>query len=584
LSSVTRSGINFTQPLVVIDSAFYYADNGTGSVNRVEIYYDKKLPLIPDSITLYWPLKSTSTMQTVSGSQLGLSPDSMHLTINLTAPFPPGLTYATSADKLGISYNRPNTAPGVSASATNFAITERVGPLIMSAQVVERLSPTAGTDTMYVTFSEPIKAASLTGNALILIKNGAPSELSISSAVSISGARFKLTVVSTAFPPQLGDSLKIDAAGSITDTLSNKPNALNRPVVITQKPIPAAIVSAWYLDKNADGVVDAVRIKFAKSVSLSDLLIKLTWGDFSPATTDTLKTWRFSYFGSDSWGVEINDTGAFTGASNSIAADSIKTSGHMTATVGFQSMPEEPTEGTTVTDSAAPVILWAKYLPDSLKNGQTKPIDKVVVGFSEPINSITATSPFNFSAKKTNAPYTITFNVPNKGDTLYVNQIQGVVFPVTGDSVWINPAAGISDAGSITQNNPSNRRVALFVAPIPYSPPQISIVKNPFTINGTVIDAAGVTATGTIIEISPPKQLAGLITFSATIKIYDILGNTVVKDVAFTPNSNGILYFKWDGRNFNSRFVGSGAYIAIISLADSNGKSSTTKLTIGVKR
>ena len=144
LSPVTRSGINFTQPLVVIDSAFYYADNGVGSVNRVEIYYDKKLPLIPDSITLYWPLKSTSTVQTVSGSQLTLAPDSMHLTINLTTPFPPGLTYATSADKLGISYNRPNTAPGVSATATNFAITDRVGPLIMSAQVVERLSTSPG--------------------------------------------------------------------------------------------------------------------------------------------------------------------------------------------------------------------------------------------------------------------------------------------------------------------------------------------------------------------------------------------------------------------------------------------------------
>jgi hypothetical protein len=589
LSSVTRSGINFTQPLVVIDSAFYYADNGTGSVNRVEIYYDKKLPLIPDSITLYWPLKSTSTVQTVSGSQLSFAPDSMHLTINLTTPFPPGLTYATSADKLGISYNRPNTAPGVSATATNFAITERVGPLIMSAQVVERLSSGAGTDTMYVTFSEPVPLTSLTGanNALILIKNGATYELSITNAIPITSTRFELTVSSTTAPPQLGDSLRIDAAGPITDSLGNKANALNRPVVISIKTIPAPITNAWYLDKNADGVVDAVRITFAKSVSLSDLVVSLAWGDVNPAYTNTIADSLLSFFGGTDSIIEVNVQGAF----KTISTDSIKTSGSMQATVSFISMPEDPAEGSAVTDSAAPVIVSAKYFPGAIGTGAGNSIDTLSVVFSEPISPINSTTPFQLKTKL-NATYTLSLVSPllqGSGPTLrfIVSQIQGVVYPQTGDSLWIDPKAGVADAAGIIQNNPNNRHVVLTVAPIPYSPPKVTILLNPFRISGQIMNGppeAGA-ITGTVIEVKPPQQLTGLIAFSASVKIYDILGNAVVKDITFKQSSStGLLYYNWDGRNFNSRYVGTGAYVAMITVTDSNGKSSTTKLTIGVIR
>ena len=588
LSPVTRSGINFTQPLVVIDSAFYYADNGTGSVNRVEIYYDKKLPLIPDSITLYWPLKSTSTVQTVSGSQLSFAPDSMHLTINLTAPFPPGLTYATSADKLGISYNRPNTAPGVTATPTNFAITERVGPLIMSAQVVERLSSGLGTDTLYVTFSEPVQAASLAGNALILIKNGTTYELSIANATSITSTRFVLTVVSTTGQPQLGDSLRIDAAGPIIDALGNKANALNRPVVISIKTIPAPITKAWYLDKNADGVVDAVRIIFAKSVSLSDLVVSLAWGDVNPAYADSIAASRLSFFGGTDSIIEVNVQGAF----KTISTDSIKTSGSMQATVSFISMPEDPAEGSAVADSAAPVIVSAKYFPGAIGTGAGNSIDTLSVAFSEPVTAMSSTLPPFQLDTKSNALYTLSLVVPSLSSgastlRFIVSQIQGVVFPQTGDSIWINPTAGVGDAAGVIQNNPGNRHVILTVAPIPYSPPQVTIVKNPFSIVGSVFDAgSGVPAgTGTIIEVSPSKQLTGLISFAANVKIYDILGNAVVKDVTFKQSpSTGILYYNWDGRNLNSRFVGTGAYIAIVSVTDSNGKSFSKKLTIGVIR
>ena len=449
---------------------------------------------------------------------------------------------------------------------------------------MERDASTAGIDTLYVTFSEPVRTASLNGKALILIKNGVPSELTITNADSISSTRFKLTVSSTISPPQLGDSLRIDPTGPIADVFGNTANTLNRPVVITQKPIPAAIVQAYYLDKNADGVVDAVRIIFKKSVSLNDLAISLTWGDLTPAYADSIPTGRLSYFGADSLGIEINDTGAF----KTISADSIKTSGHMQATVSFNSMPENPAEAADVADSAAPVIVSANYLPGLIGSGSSTTTDTLSIVFSEPIATITSNTPFQLENKSTGL-YMISLvlpSLPGSGNTLrfLVPQTPTMVYPQKGDSIWINPGAGVGDAGSIIQTNPNNRRAVLQVAPIPYQPPPVTIVKCPFSIGSPVSDA-GVSGTGTIIEVTPLKQLAGLISFSATLKIFDVLGNTVLNEVALKQNPlSNQLYYLWDGQNQNGRYVGAGAYVTVTTVMDSNGKVFTKKLTIGVKR
>ena len=576
IGNSSRQNIYITRPLVAIDSAFYYSRTGFGMVDSVSIYYKVKLTMIPDSITLYWPGADSTGKRVVPAAQMTLFPDSQHLTIVLAQPFPAGITAATTTSKQGISYNRPNA--GAQESVSSFAISDRVGPLINSAQVVERDASTTGIDTLYVTFSEPVRTASLTGNALILIKNGVPSELAITNTDSISTTRFKLTVVSTIAPPQLGDSLRIDPTGPIADVFGNTANMLNRPVVITQKPIPAAIVQAYYLDKNADGVVDAVRIIFKKSVSLNDLSISLTWGDLNPAYADSIPTGRLSYFGSDSLGIEINVAGAF----KTISADSIKTSGHMQATVSFNSMPENPAEATDVADSAAPVIMSAQYMPSADPKGT----DTLSVVFSESVAPISYTTPFKLFSKSSGASYYFTLRDTMSSASIthgfLVSHIQGVNFPNTGDSIWIDTASNISDLGSVFQKNAGNRRALLNVKSIPYMP-HIAIVRNPFSIGAQVSDG-GVTGTGTIIEVPPPLRMADTthLLKSGTIAIFDILGNKVLKETPFTL-SNNWLYYNWDGRNFNGRYVGSGVYVAIITVTQNDGTVISSKKTIGVK-
>jgi flagellar hook assembly protein FlgD len=70
---------------------------------------------------------------------------------------------------------------------------------------------------------------------------------------------------------------------------------------------------------------------------------------------------------------------------------------------------------------------------------------------------------------------------------------------------------------------------------------------------------------------------------SGTISIFDAIGNTVMKEAPFTLLNNW-LYYNWDGRNHNGRFVGTGTYIAIINVTQNGGKVTSSKKTIGVKR
>jgi hypothetical protein len=75
---------------------------------------------------------------------------------------------------------------------------------------------------------------------------------------------------------------------------------------------------------------------------------------------------------------------------------------------------------------------------------------------------------------------------------------------------------------------------------------------------------------------------------SGTITIYDVVGNTVIKDVPFILSKNGLyknwLYYNWDGRNFNNRYVGVGTYVAVITVTLNSGTVTSSRITIGVKR
>jgi glutamine amidotransferase PdxT len=569
---------------VSVDSAFYYSRTGFGMVDSVDIYYAAKLGMIPDSITLFWPGSDTGK-RVIAGTsaEMTLAADSSHLTIVLANPFATEITasIASASSKQGISYDRPNNNPGVQETSSPFAIKDRVGPLVMAAQVVERIPAGTGIDTMYVSFSEDIKASSLVGNSLILIKNGVSTTISILAATATSKSSFKLTVSTPTpvFGPVAGDSLRIEPTGPITDALGNSANLLNRPVVITVKAVPASIVYGYYLDNypagRADGVVDSVVIKFNKNIGISDAIISLDWGSIN--TADSIPSSYMNYVGGDSSLIEINVRGRF----KNIADDSIKTSGGMTATVLYRSIPGEPVQG-SIADSAGPVAVdTAIYYPgvDS---------DSVYVTFSEPLASISQmNSPFNLWSITGASTYSL--NISNttlnkKGNKpTYLFNVKSIVsgnnnvkYPYTGDSLWINSNAGVTDNNGKVQTTGDNHKVPVNVKPIE-TQWDVTIDKNPYTPQN---DSMSVKI---VIQNVKMVQFAQI---SASGKIYDVLGNCihVWEKRDFDPTGQSLeLDLGWNGCNMQGRLVGSGVYIADINVT-SDGKNSSKRKRIGVKR
>ena len=594
-NSSQRCEIYFTRPAVSVDSAFYYARTGFGAVDSVDIFYKVKLGLIPDSITLYWPLKADTLKRVVRGAsaEMKISVDSTRITIVLSNPFPREITAAgNAADKLGITYNRPNNNPGVPVPESNssFAIKERVGPLVMTAQVVERRSTGPGIDTLFVSFSEPLDANSLTGNSLIAIHNGAPSLLTVQSASYLDGNRFRFVVSSAASGPVAGDSLRIQPGGPLKDVAGNYAHPLNRPVEISVILTPANILSGYYVDNDAqnraDGVVDSVVIVFDTKVSLPDLIVSLDWGGAIRA--DSIGGARMNFVGTSDSIVEISVLGQF----KNLPAGGVKTSGTMNAAVLYRSFPNRAPAAGSIADRAAPVAAdSAIYSPGATFNDVY--IDTLQVTFSEQIKPPAIKEPFNLQTADGATFYSILLNSVDplentriEGDKFtyrfLVDSIRGVPFPATGDSLWIKSSAAIADTAGNIQTKADNKKVKVHVNPVPFhwdvTP---TITKNPFS---PPVDSFSLRFR---IHITR-KTLAGNVKLSAWGKIYDALGNCVHvwNETPFkaTHSQDVFLDLGWNGRNQTGRLVGSGVYQAIFTFNQNGQITSNQRIKIGVKR
>jgi hypothetical protein len=493
--------------------------------------------------------------------------------VKFPSPFGNALTsYSSGGQGSGFSY----LLSGGVVRKFQFPVYDSIGPIITSAQVVERAGG-ATIDTLYVSFSEAIKATSLKGQSLILIKNGTPTVVSTDSARMLTGARFVLAIAAGSPQPLPGDSVRINPMGPIRDLYGNAAHPLNPAVAITLKQIPPAIVKAYYVDRDAggaaDGYLDTAIIRFNKKVSLSDLSFQLDWGiglNVANITGDTI-----AYAGTDSMsvGIALRTVFPYTGL--------LATSGDMLVTVRFNSFPGESRQA-QVADSAAPVIDSAVYYVNKEANAAC---DSLAVVFSEPINISQSINPFMLSGKS-GAPYVFTLSRTGGSGAvaLFCVSPPGKGLPQTGDEMWIAANSSVSDAGGVFQNNVNNRKVALKIIRSK-TDWKASIACNPFAPGpGSTCVSIDGPVPGTAIIIKPAIASLTLPAMAPSLKIFDVLGNCMFENqLALRGADNNSYYFVWDGRNKNSRWVGSGIYRAIITVTDETGTSSKS-VSIGVKR
>ncbi|MDO5577404.1 MAG: hypothetical protein Q4F84_10015, partial [Fibrobacter sp.] len=389
-----RNGINFEYCSNQVKSAFYFADNGNGSVNRIEVTFNDALDEtnMPDSMKFYWPDLDPHHVRVFKKEQMKVdTADAKKMVFILKEPFD-SLTTSSSNTLLGECI-RFDAAIDKEPDVKKFNIKDKVGPLLMSAVVVERIN--AGNDIMHLTFSEPVTPQSLDGEGLLLIKGKDTITLKVlNSTFDETNTRHTVTVEDLGDKaPKKGDLLRINPEGAAKDMApsangdktQNFAHEKNRPVTIELQEIPPEIVEALYYDRDGNGVVDTVVIEFNKAVKLENIEgIELSWGG-----KKTGKLTEVSQGGSVTK-VAVNVVGKFNGVN-------IKTSEIMNLTFNYKGATVQVAD---VKDKAAPVITRAVYHPGAVEDGKELP-DTLEVIFSEKVKdskSIPA-RPFIFTRK-----------------------------------------------------------------------------------------------------------------------------------------------------------------------------------------
>lgn len=384
---------------------------------------------------------------------------------------------------------------------------------------------------------------------------------------------------------------------SKTTTLKTKAFADNiKPSIVTTEiyTLVLGIVSAKYRDDDGDGAIDQAILNISKEtealpqeivfnnpfVSTDSVIVKsssIAWHNNQASTKKIIASLSPPFPYTDSTGFVAKELGRIT-------------SGDYTK------------EAFVIGDSVAPVINQATYCPGIIIDKNTKALapDTLSIIFSEKISNPGkgVIKPFSLITK-TGIEYYFdltTYSAPINRATFLVEQdgINGVVFPKSGDSIWIDANFGMSDQGHIVQSVTLNRHVPLFVKSKPMSiainilHPCIPVKKNITIPDLNNISDAGlnkvVQQNGLTIIVDILTDIIGAgHTVVASAGIFDPTGNRI----GFGSNkklnngninlgirdNNGItqVIIYWSGHNLNKRVVGGSSYQAIINISLSNG-------------
>jgi hypothetical protein len=449
------------------------------------------------------------------------------------------------------------------------AFTDGVGPALVSASVLE--NDGSNPDVLYLSFSEPVTPAALSGKQLLLMSAGATDTVQLATADYTNMANdsmFTITLLTSVKRPLAGDRLRLvpgSQGGAITDQSGNKPHDLNRSVVLGFRPGPTPIVSAYYLDANADGYLDRIIVGFKRPVQASDISSLTAQWKIRPAyqyqtiAVDSIVKLNDSLYSLPLHGDAIRPVQPRTGVEMEIQAEYAAFPGII------RSLP--------VADSAGPVLLD----PATLVYSNFPDSTILTVTFSENILSPGA-RPFVLWSNKNGAQYQLNLAPDTVNGVMYTFHVNpGAPYAAGGDSIWISTGTSplVSDTSGYAQRNPLNHRVILHVT----TPPpkwDVHISKNPFTPGrgfSTIISDSSQT------PIMDPDQ------YTVTISIFDVIGNLVItKSMDQKDKSVANWTCSWDGRNKNGRAVGAGVYSGIITVNKNNAANSTKRIHIGIKR
>jgi hypothetical protein len=550
---VSRATLASRAEFPVPDYAWFRDSTGAGSIDLVYVKYSKAF----DS---------------------GSLPDSLHLTVSGQAGFlravkvPADAVTLDADDKSLVRFYLREPIAGVTGfgaseemSARSFllyngTVREKVVPVRDSAgpALLDRallMERTGGAyDTVQVTFSEPILAANIRGASLILKRGTVATELAVDSVLEFIGNTATLLINASGNPVRDGDSIRVNPSGPAIDRAGNKAHIDNRFVPVELKSLSPRIVSGFYTDVNADGIIDRAEFTFSKPLEHIGLYdnVYISWNG-----VERLVDWPLlaplGQSGSDVTGVSVDV------AAMGLTGGAIATSGEMKVRAAHNKFPGD-TLRHTLSDKAAPVILSATFYP-----GRGDSQDSITVTFSEPLLVVQSASSFRFQYTENGVNVEYFVDVRNKNinsppsnvQTFFAALSDTARLPSRGDSIWINHNVTVSDTSFNQQEKENNRKAPLIVKPTPISFTVIP-APNPFK--------AGANGGKARILVRPDRMPDG-IEITGKVVIYDRMGKRVRTDnLKFDRDLPNPVYYEWNGTSDRGRFAGTGTYAITVTV------------------
>ncbi|MFW5960647.1 MAG: hypothetical protein ACOCSE_05965, partial [Chitinivibrionales bacterium] len=470
-------------------------------------------------------------------------------------------------------------------------IRDSMGPVIDQAEYLNIADPEA-TDTLIVSFSEHVKTIGGTSPFLFTRPDGIDEYTLNLSRMEQSGTRAVFSVNNTAGQetPKSGDSIWIDPDDKIYDTsgiVQDNPENRRVPLLLTDI---IQLIRAEYRDTSdtPDGITDIIRVSTDRQPT-ADHLSELK------STIDLPSGYGFEINDikeipdSDSTGFDIH----ISYSTESVSPQDFESNNNIMSVEETGSKGEAIIHETEieVIDMIPPVVTSAEYLPGTYEEFDDEPENYLIVEFNEAVDSISkGTQPFTFYDPKSGENYTMELEPvdgnqgKDKWKFLVVSSEKE--FPQSTDKMWLKEYSGTVDENSNVQNK-ETRHISLSVKPYEYEY-FVKAVPNPASFNKE-IEAEEYEYSGTdmIFIAKTPGGVPGYADLSATMDIYDNVGNLVVagKRGEIFEEDNDIL-FRWNGTNNDDKEVANGTYLGVITVKDNlrDKKKGYDKILIGVDR
>lgn len=273
-------------PVPVPVEAVWLTDaNGDGRADRLFVRYVKPPTRkmnkndLPDTLSVTWGSQTVRVL----GSALITNNDSLVWEAPV-GPFAFAVTIGTNGNGTGIASGSKSGAPLWSAT-----MLDSVAPIVTRASIA--FGDGTGIDTLVITTSEPMKTS--IGSSWIVKQIPAGSVPTGVSGIPTSDAsklvwKIPMDPASSGYV-SVGDSVRFASNSSqlVADNNGTAPSSSEAQPWVVVVGADRAPSAAWYLDKNADGIVDAAGLEFAASLKTSPSFVFYLGGGASIAIDST---------------------------------------------------------------------------------------------------------------------------------------------------------------------------------------------------------------------------------------------------------------------------------------------------------